>query len=98
MFILLLEYAIPPLLPVTEKKLIRIFILFFGVTRLERPKGVKDKVKEARRAQSRFGSGGRGPGLGVRHRGSGVGGPRPGVGVRAPSSDLLLSKSENLKC
>ena len=32
-------------------------VKFFRVTRLERPKGVKDEVKQARRAQSRPGSG-----------------------------------------
>ena len=47
--------------------------------RLERPKGVKDEIKQARRAQSRPGSGG---------LGSGVQGPGFGVGVlgRGPGS------------
>ena len=33
------------------------FVKFFGVTQLERPKGVKDKVKQTRWAQSRSGVG-----------------------------------------
>ena len=58
--------------------------MFFGVTRLERLKGVKDKVKQTRWAQSRSGSGGPGSGVGGRGLGSGIGGPGSGSGrVRA---------------
>ena len=49
---------------------------FFGVTRLEHPKGVKDEVKQARWAQSRPGSGVGGVrGSLVEGRGSRVWGP-----------------------
>ena len=44
------------------------------LTRLERQKGVKDAVKQARRAKSRPGSGGLGSGSVVGGRWSGVGG------------------------
>ena len=42
------------------RNLFDISLKFFEVTRLERPKEVKDKVKQARKAQSRPGVGGPG--------------------------------------
>ena len=55
--------TLPPPIP-SHQRLNIITLKLFGVTRLERPKGVKDKVKQTRWAQSRSGVGG--PGLGSR--------------------------------
>ena len=58
--------------------LVNFFVKFFGVTQLDRPKGVKDKVKQTWWAQSRSGSGvGWVCGSGVRGPG-GSGGPGSG--------------------
>ena len=48
--------TLPPPIP-SHQRLNIITLKLFGVTRLERQKGVKDKVKQTRWAQSRSGSG-----------------------------------------
>ena len=66
------------------------------VTRLERPKGVKDEVKQSRRAKCRAGVGGL-QGSKERSRGSGVWGWESGVGSGRKGIEGILRGPRGLK-